>query len=87
MYVLFLSSMQALKKTFKKLDHDVIVEDFFGGRYALFLTDSIIRNVCFVARVHCKAKILNLFPYLLFCSTQTIEVGISIHCSFDSYKL
>ncbi|RHN55429.1 hypothetical protein MtrunA17_Chr5g0417671 [Medicago truncatula] len=28
-----LESLEALKKTFKKLDHDVNIQDFYGTRY------------------------------------------------------
>lgn len=35
--VVFLYEKQALKKTFKKLDHDVNIQDFLGSRYRLAL--------------------------------------------------
>ncbi|TKY69662.1 MADS-box transcription factor 1 [Spatholobus suberectus] len=34
-----LESLEVLKKTFKKLEHDVNIQDFLGTRYAVFIQD------------------------------------------------
>ncbi|KAJ0105187.1 hypothetical protein Patl1_18776 [Pistacia atlantica] len=44
-----LESLEALKKTFKKLDHDVNIQDFFGGKE---LTDQVRLLQAQLTRVH-----------------------------------
>lgn len=65
---------QALKKTFKKLDHDVNIQDFLGTRYAMLtlLGDCPSIDLTYVIKVDTETF------FVCCCSSQTIEVPNTI---------
>ena len=62
--------VQALKKTFKKLDHDVNIHDFLGSRFVIILMK--------VLKVGGLTLVEDLMPFCFSsCSTHSVAVSCS----------